>query len=400
MKVLFNLALPSVIFLNLFKKTTFDIDSIYLIGLGIAYQAGAVITSSLVFICIKDPSIRKISVFNSFALNALFIFPIMSSIADDGVSKTILFCFANDCCCYAILRPLYAVLGSSQHNEDDSIPELEDIEVDMEMIDNEICADMIKNNQEHDNNHVESKEATLKVNSEDDFTNTNDDIHENDINTSLKQSKDLSQNKSSTSDDSTTSQQHNDKDVLKKENTTNKQDKKTVPTKQQYKKKLIHFGKILLETLHSIITSIPIYALVFGYLSVVIKPNLPNIITSSLTVCSQANTLLAYVILGTNFDWKIPKNLIFSTFRVVIFRTVYGLAFGLAAYFSLKGLVKDVTRFVILVSSLVPPPMVNTIYVVEYDIKPVKLPVVINNMGILVSFIVILVVTGIVNPEF
>ncbi|KAL7717217.1 Auxin efflux carrier family protein [Entamoeba marina] len=389
MKVLFNLALPSVIFLNLFKKTTFDIDSIYLVSLGIAYQVGAVIISSLVFICIKDPSIRKLSVFNSFALNtALFIFPLMSSIADDGVSKTILFCFANDCCCYAILRPLYAVLGSSQHNEDDSIPELEDIEIGIEMI---------KNNQEHDNNHVEIKKSTLKVNSEDDFTNTNDDIHENDINTSLKQSKDLSQNKSSTSNDIMSSYQHNDDYASKKVNSLNKQ---KLTTKQQYKKKLIHFGKILLETLHSIITSIPIYALVFGYLSVVIKPNLPSIITSSLTVCSQANTLLAYAVLGTYFDWKIPKRLIFATFRVVSFRIIYGLAFGLAAYFSLKGLVEDVTRFVILVSPLTPPPLVNTIYVVEYDIKPAELPVVINNINIILSFIVILVVTGIVNPEF
>ena len=80
MKVLFNIALPGVIFRNLYSTKKLDYDSLALFIAGFIFQLTAGGFSVLVFWFVKDKTIRKLSCFNSFALNtALFIFPVMKA---------------------------------------------------------------------------------------------------------------------------------------------------------------------------------------------------------------------------------------------------------------------------------------------------------------------------------
>ena len=127
---------------------------------------------------------------------------------------------------------------------------------------------------------------------------------------------------------------------------------------------------------------------------------LPKIILDCVNVCADANTLLSYSVLGLFFEWKIPRKYIWPTIRVVLYRMIYGLIFGFIVYFGLRNFVGEVARFVILLSVLTPTPLVDTIYTVEYKIQPADLPICINNLSVLISYFVTLVVTIIINPDY
>ncbi|GAB1226197.1 hypothetical protein ENUP19_0278G0032 [Entamoeba nuttalli] len=350
MKVLFNLALPCIIFRNLYNNKTLDLDSLYLFIGGIIFQLCGGIISIFVFWFVKDKTIKKLSIFNSFALNtALFIFPVMSSVADDGISKTILFCVANDFCCYAVLRPLYAILGISQNKGNDAF-------------------------------ETDEKKKNLISTQEEPMTEIKIDLPQlPELTNETQQYKiiELNDNKVIT----TAENQSDHYSFLKKIFNEETQ-------------------KILKETLRAIFTCIPLYALVLGYICGLSHIKVPHFIIACIDVGANANTLLSYTVLGIFFEWHIPLKYLWPSVRVVLYRTIYGLIYGLTIYFSCKPFIGDVARFVMLVSPLTPPPLIDTIYSVEYKVNPVDIPILINNLSIIVSYVVILLLMVILNPSF
>ena len=68
--------------------------------------------------------------------------------------------------------------------------------------------------------------------------------------------------------------------------------------------------------------------------------------------------------------------------------------------FSFKGTVGKVAHFIMLVGIITPPPLTDTMYIIEYNVKPSELPIGINNFGNVVFFVTVLVVVLIVGPNF
>ncbi|ELP87933.1 hypothetical protein EIN_275200 [Entamoeba invadens IP1] len=378
MKVLFNLSLPCIIFRNLYNMNGLDLESLYLVVGGFIYQFSIGGLACLVFLFIKNPDHRKLAIFNSLALNtALFIFPVLKSVAPtDGISKCILFCFSNDLCCYLVIRPLYAWLGLTQ-----STREKGEISIEMETI-------STSHSQTIPHDSHPSKESPQKENKDKDTTkllNTSKDEEEEDHKTIH-----INEPGNVINDDST---------QIDLGNATLVQQKKT-SLKDIIIKKLTNKNTIQIAkgTLMAVITSIPIYATFSGYFFALTQFRLPHVLLTFIDTCANANSLLAYAILGSFFEWKIPKKYLLTCFSVVLYRMLFGLAFGLIVYFGFQKWIGPVARFVMLISPLTPAPLIDSIYTIEYKVTPQEIPIMINNLTIVCSYIGILILIPIINP--
>lgn len=147
--------------------------------------------------------------------------------------------------------------------------------------------------------------------------------------------------------------------------------------------------KIMKQVFWRVATFRPVIAFVIGITLCVTGYQPPGYIDTLLITVGNANTFMVFTLLGLYFDITGSDAKRWATVAKILFsRLLVGGALGLVCWYCLDGLMDRVTRVLLLVCFILPPPPVAMNYTVEfgYDASLAGLSV---NMGMLFSFVLL-----------